>query len=177
MNLICQNCSDEKTRHWTYQRSVLFDCAEGHRRPYRSDPASQADTEELWMLRYDSKGMHHSISLITFRGSLSLKRCHLNDSSLDWWRFQTNYRAVINKWKTALWLHSSTWLLSKNLRTQSSALVKGGGGGGRTGENQSYRQPMQDPVCNVDLWCWTGPIEAAECVLVHHNLRQMDKVG
>lgn len=30
---------------------------------------------------------------------------------------------------------------------------------------------VRERLCNVDLWCWTGSVEAAECVLLHHNPR------
>lgn len=47
----------------------------------------------------------------------------------------------------------------------------------KNSEERIRHADVQERLCNVDLWCWTGSVEAAECVLLHHNLRWMIKLG
>ena len=119
---------------------------------------------------------------------LSLKRCHLRDYFPNWCGedSQTNKRVVASEWEVVSYgitvAHHCSAMLQKLYKNsefcpcEEKRRVRRRRRRG-TRQNQSYRQAMQDQVCNVDLWCWTGSVEAAECVLVHHNLRQMGEVG
>lgn len=87
-----------------------------------------------------------------------LRRCHLHVSSHYWWNSTL--------WgKTGRGFLTPGWKLYRELAAMP--LLKE-----RIGHTD-----VQERLCNVDLWCWTGSVEAAECVLLHHSLRWMAKVG
>jgi len=158
--------SDERGRR-------LEDYAEKHPED-RWRPASGKDRSYPrvpWMHQQKS----NSLITVEFK-----KRCQ--DYLLNWWSFTIQWKSLLKKKWEKLWVTASVERigaspLSKQLYKNSEFCPceerrrrRG------TRQNHSYRQPMQEQVCNVDLWCWTGSVEAVECVWVLHNLRQMGKV-